>query len=151
MALNATPAAGRPIAEASAIQRAVMSCGVGQIFEIYDFLIYAFMAAPLSKAFFPSADPVAGLLATFATFAVGFIFRPVGAVVIGAYGDRHGRRSALVVTIGLMAAGTGIIGLIPSYASWGIAAPLILTLCRMVQGFSTGGEWGGAAAFLVEY
>jgi MHS family proline/betaine transporter-like MFS transporter len=109
------------------------------------------MAAPLAKAFFPSEDPVAGLLATFATFAVGFIMRPIGAVVIGAYGDRHGRRSALVVTIGLMAAATGIIGLIPSYATWGIAAPIILTLCRMAQGFSTGGEWGGAAAFLVEY
>ena len=151
MAQSSTPAADHYVADAAAIRRAVMSCGVGQIFEIYDFLIYAFMAAPLARAFFPSEDPVAGLLATFATFAVGFIMRPVGAVVIGAYGDRHGRRSALVVTIGLMAAATGVIGLIPSYASWGIAAPIILTLCRMVQGFSTGGEWGGAAAFLVEY
>lgn len=134
-----------------AIRRAVISCGLGQVFEIYDFLIYAFMAAPLSRAFFPSNDPVAGLLATFATFAVGFAMRPVGAVVIGAYGDRHGRRAALVVTIGLMAVGTGVVGLIPSYASWGIVAPIILVLCRMAQGFSTGGEWGGAAAFLVEY
>ncbi len=144
---NAVPFVATPIA----IRRAIMSCGVGQIFEIYDFLIYAFMAAPLARAFFPSEDPVAGLLATFATFAVGFIMRPVGAVVIGAYGDRHGRRAALVVTIGLMAVATGVIGLIPTYAAWGIAAPIILVLCRMVQGFSTGGEWGGAAAFLVEY
>jgi MHS family proline/betaine transporter-like MFS transporter len=139
------------VADRVAIRRAVVSCGVGQVFEIYDFLIYAFMAAPLSRAFFPSDDPVAGLLATFATFAVGFAMRPVGAIVIGAYGDRHGRRAALVVTIGLMAVGTGVVGLIPSYASWGIVAPLILVLCRMAQGFSTGGEWGGAAAFLVEY
>ncbi len=139
------------VADSAAIRRAVVSCGVGQVFEIYDFLIYAFMAAPLSRAFFPSNDPVASLLSTFATFAVGFAMRPVGAVVIGAYGDRHGRRAALVVTIGLMAVGTGVVGLVPSYASWGIFAPIILVLCRMVQGFSTGGEWGGAAAFLVEY
>lgn len=128
-----------------------MSCGVGQMFELYDFLIYAFMAAPLSRAFFPSDDPVAGLLATFGTFAVGFLMRPVGAVVIGAYGDRYGRRAALVLTIGLMAVGTGVIGLIPSYARWGIMAPVLLVLCRIAQGFSAGGEWGGAAAFLAEY
>lgn len=139
------------MADRVAVRRAIVSCGLGQVFEIYDFLIYAFMAAPLARAFFPSTDPVAGLLATFATFAVGFAMRPVGAVVIGAYGDRHGRRAALVVTIGLMAVATGVVGLIPSYSSWGIAAPLILVLCRMAQGFSTGGEWGGAAAFLVEY
>ena len=151
MAQASTPMSERYLADPAALKRAIMSCGVGQIFEIYDFLIYAFVATALAKNFFPSEDPVAGLLATFATFAVGFVMRPVGAVVIGAYGDRHGRRAALVVTIGLMAASTGIIGLIPSYASWGIAAPLILTVCRMVQGFSTGGEWGGAAAFLVEY
>ena len=134
-----------------AIRRAIVACGIGQIFEIYDFVIYGLMAGALARAFFPSADPLAGLLGAFATFAVGFVMRPVGAVVIGAYGDRHGRRAALVVTIGLMAAATGLIGLIPAYNSIGIAAPIILVLCRMLQGFSTGGEWGGAAAFLVEY
>lgn len=145
------PAALQPVADRAAIRRAVVSCGVGQMFELYDFLIYAFMAAPLSRAFFPSEDPVASLLATFATFAVGFIMRPVGAVVIGAYGDKHGRRAALVLTIGLMAVGTGAIGLIPSYATLGILAPILLVLCRIAQGFSAGGEWGGAAAFLAEY
>lgn len=139
------------VADKIAIRRAIVSCGVGQMFELYDFLIYAFMAAPLSRAFFPSDDPVASLLATFATFAVGFIIRPVGAVVIGAYGDKHGRRAALVLTIGLMAVGTGAIGLIPSYATLGILAPVLLVLCRIAQGFSAGGEWGGAAAFLAEY
>jgi MHS family proline/betaine transporter-like MFS transporter len=138
-------------ASPAAIRRAIISCGIGQVFEIYDFVIYGLMAAALARAFFPSEDPIAGLLSTFATFAVGFVMRPVGAVVIGIYGDRHGRRAALVVTIGLMAVATGVIGLIPSYASWGLAAPIALTLCRMMQGFSTGGEWGGAAAFLVEY
>jgi len=144
-----TPAEGH--ADDAAIRRAIVACGIGQIFEIYDFVIYGLMAGALARAFFPSEDPVAGLLSTFATFAVGFVMRPVGAVVIGAYGDRHGRRAALVMTIGLMAAATGLIGLIPSYSSIGLAGPIILVLCRMAQGFSTGGEWGGAAAFLVEY
>ncbi len=139
------------VADSVAIRRAVISCGVGQMFELYDFVIYAYMASALSHAFFPSGDPVASLLATFATFAVGFLMRPVGAVVIGAYGDRHGRRAALVLTIGTMAVGTGVIGLIPTYHTLGIAAPILLVLCRMAQGFSAGGEWGGAAAFLAEY
>ncbi len=138
-------------ASAAAIRRAVIACGIGQIFEIYDFVIYGLMAGALAHAFFPTQDPIAGLLSTFATFAVGFVMRPVGAVVIGAYGDRHGRRAALVVTIGLMAVATGLVGLIPSYNTLGLAAPVILVLCRMLQGFSTGGEWGGSAAFLVEY
>jgi MFS transporter, MHS family, proline/betaine transporter len=140
-----------PPIDSAAIRRAVVACGIGQIFEIYDFVVYGLMAGALAHAFFPSTDPIAGLLSTFATFAVGFVMRPIGAVVIGSYGDRHGRRAALVVTIGLMAAATGLIGVIPSYATLGVWAPLILVLCRMGQGFSTGGEWGGAAAFLVEY
>ena len=135
----------------AAIRRAIVACGIGQIFEIYDFVIYGLMAGALAHAFFPPGNPLVALLSTFATFAVGFVMRPVGAVVIGAYGDRHGRRAALVVTIGVMAAATGLIGLIPSYANAGILAPIILVGCRMLQGFSTGGEWGGAAAFLVEY
>ncbi len=150
MAITA-PASTGGHADAATIRRAIVACGIGQIFEIYDFVIYGLMASALAHAFFPTQDPIAGLLSTFATFAVGFVMRPVGAVVIGAYGDRHGRRAALVVTIGLMAAATGVIGLIPSYNSLGLAAPVILVLCRMLQGFSTGGEWGGAAAFLVEY
>jgi MFS transporter, MHS family, proline/betaine transporter len=147
----AAPASAGVYVDEAAIRRAVIACGIGQIFEIYDFVIYGLMAGALAHAFFPTEDPIAGLLSTFATFAVGFVMRPVGAVVIGAYGDRHGRRAALVVTIGLMAVATGAVGLIPSYNSLGLAAPVLLVLCRMMQGFSTGGEWGGSAAFLVEY
>ena len=91
------------------------------------------------------------MFSTFATFGAAFLMRPVGAIVLGAYGDRMGRRAALVVTIGLMAAATGFTGLIPSYQSIGVWAPILLLVCRLMQGFSTGGEWGGAAAFLVEY
>ncbi|MEA2728759.1 MAG: transporter, family, proline/betaine transporter [Acetobacteraceae bacterium] len=133
------------------LRRAILSCAVGQVFEIYDFVIYGFMAGAIARTFFPAFDPIAALLSTFATFAVGFLFRPLGAVIIGSFGDRFGRRQALVVTIGMMALATGLIGLIPGYATIGIAAPIILVLCRAFQGFSTGGEWGGAATFLVEY
>lgn len=135
----------------SMLRRAVASCAVGQVFEVFDFGIYGFMAASVAMAFFPSTDPLAALLSTFAAFAVGFVVRPLGAVVIGAYGDRRGRKEALVMTIGLMAISTGAIGLIPNYQTIGIAAPVLLVICRVLQGFSAGGEWGGAAAFLVEY
>jgi len=133
------------------MRRAVVACAIGQIFEIFDFVIYGFFAVAIGRAFFPSSDPVASLLASFATFAVGFLMRPVGAMVIGWYGDRFGRRKALVITIGLMAFATGCTGLIPSYTSIGVWGAFLLVICRMLQGFSTGGEWGGAAAFLVEH
>jgi MFS transporter, MHS family, proline/betaine transporter len=137
--------------DAATIRRAILACAAGQAFEIFDFVIYGFFAVAIGRAFFPSGDPAASLLASFATFAVGFLFRPVGALVIGYYGDRYGRRKALVVTVGMMAAATGVTGLIPSYAAIGLWAPVLLVICRMLQGFSTGGEWGGAAAFLVEH
>src|ERR1700733_8793226 len=136
---------------ASIRRRAILSCAIGNFFELFDFTIYGFFAVAISRAFFPAGDPVLAMASTFATFGVAFVMRPVGGIVLGAYGDRAGRRAALVVTIGLMATATGVTGLIPAYASIGIWAPTLLLLCRMVQGFSTGGEWGGAATFLVEY
>ncbi len=114
-------------------------------------MLYGFFAVPISQAFFPPGNEALALINTFITFGVGFLFRPLGAVVLGRYGDRHGRRAALVVTIGLMAAATGCTGLVPTYGQIGLLAPLLLLICRCGQGFSTGGEWGGAAAFLVEY
>jgi MHS family proline/betaine transporter-like MFS transporter len=132
-------------------RRAVLSCLVGNLFELYDFGVYGYFAASIGRAMFPSEDPVASVLSSFATYGVGFLMRPVGALVIGSYGDRYGRKSALVVTVTLMATATGLTGLVPSYGSIGIFAPILLVLCRLVQGFSTGGEWGGAASFMVEY
>jgi MHS family proline/betaine transporter-like MFS transporter len=132
-------------------RRAIVACIVGNLLELYDFSIYGLFALALGRAFFPATDPTMSLLSSFATYGVGFLMRPVGAVVIGAYGDKHGRKAALVVTIALMAAATGLTGCIPSYATIGIGAPILLVLCRLLQGFSTGGEWGGAVAFLVEY
>ena len=132
-------------------RRAIFSCAIGNFFELFDFVLYGFLAVPISQAFFPAGNDTLALINTFITFGVGFLFRPLGAVVIGAYGDRHGRRAGLVVTIALMALSTGCIGLIPSYSQIGIFAPILLLICRCGQGFSTGGELGGAAAFLVEY
>lgn len=132
-------------------RRAIVSCAVGNFVELFDFMIFGLFAAQLAANFFPGHDPVLSLLSAFATYGVGFLMRPIGAVVIGAYGDRHGRRAALVLTVGFMASATALTGLIPSYAAIGLWAPALLVLCRLVQGFSTGGEWGGAAAFLVEY
>ena len=90
----------RPHASPAAVRRAIVACGIGQVFELYDFVIYGLMAGALSHAFFPAGNETLALLNTFATFAVGFVMRPVGAVVIGAYGDRHGCRAALAATIG---------------------------------------------------
>ena len=132
---------------ASIRRRAILSCAIGNFFELFDFTIYGYFAVAIARAFYPSGS----MFSTFATFGAAFLMRPVGAIVIGAYGDRMGRRAALVVTIGLMAAATGFTGLIPTYQSIGVWAPIALMICRLMQGFSTGGEWGGAAAFLVEY
>lgn len=132
-------------------RRAVVAGTLGNILEWYDFGVYGFLVPSLSIAFFPNASPFARLLFTFGVFGVGFFMRPVGSIVIGFYGDRVGRRAALVLTVGLMGLSTLAIGILPTYAMAGIWAPILLTAARLVQGFSAGGEWGGAAAFLVEY
>src|SRR5215213_695312 len=115
------------------LRRAVLACTIGQVFENFDFVLYGFMAAALSRAFFPSGDQVASLLGTFATFGVGFLMRPVGAFVIGRLRDKYGRRPAFVLTIIIMALAPGIIGLIPTYAPIGLLAPAILVICRLFQ------------------
>ncbi|MGG5823598.1 MFS transporter [Falsiroseomonas sp. HW251] len=132
-------------------RRAVAAATVGNVLEWYDFSVYAFFAATIGREFFPSEDPTASLLATFAVFGVGFVVRPLGGIVIGWMGDRYGRRPALVLTIMLMAAGTVAIGLLPTYAAIGTAAPALLVAARLLQGFSAGGEWGGSTAFMVEW
>jgi MHS family proline/betaine transporter-like MFS transporter len=132
-------------------RRALWACSIGNFFEFFDFVIYGIYAGVLGVNFFPSSDPLTSLLSSFAAYGVGFLMRPVGAAVIGAYGDRRGRKGALVLTIAVMACATGATGLIPSYAAIGIWAPILLVICRLAQGFSAGGEWGGGAAFMVEY
>ncbi len=118
--------------------------------EWYDFTVYALFARYIAHNFFPGNDPSAALLETFLTFGVGFVIRPVGALIIGAYGDWAGRKAALTLTIFMMAAGTLLLACSPTYASIGVWAPLLLLAGRLLQGLSAGGEIGSASAFLVE-
>jgi MFS transporter, MHS family, proline/betaine transporter len=133
------------------VGRAVFAATVGNMLEWYDFTIYAAFAVPISRSFFPTDSEVVSLLLGFATFGLGFVARPFGAAFLGGYADRRGRRYALSLTILLMALGTGIIALCPGYDRIGIAAPIVIVLARLIQGFSAGGEIGGAVSTLVEH
>src|SRR6266481_5438900 len=132
------------------INRAILAASVGNLLEWYDFSVYALFAIHIAANFFPHRNPGLDLVKAFLVFGLGFVIRPLGAVLIGNYGDRAGRKAALTLTILLMAAGTGIIALSPTYAAIGIGAPLLLLLGRVLQGFSAGGEVGGATAYLLE-
>jgi MFS family permease len=132
-------------------RRVVLATIAAQSIEFYDFLIYGTAASlVLNAQFFPSVDPVVGTLASFATFAVGFFGRPVGAAVFGHFGDRYGRKPALLAAMLLMAVSTLLIGLLPNYAVIGVAAPALLAFLRVLQGFSVGGQWGGTTLLSVE-
>jgi MHS family proline/betaine transporter-like MFS transporter len=130
--------------------RAIVATSIGNMLEWYDFTVYALFAGYIAANFFPGSDPGTQLLETFLFFGLGFVVRPLGAVLIGNFGDRAGRKAALTLTILLMAAGTGIIAFSPTYATIGVGAPLLLLLGRVLQGFSAGGEIGGATAYLLE-
>lgn len=132
-------------------KKAILAGGIGTFMEGYDFVIYGYFAATLGQLFFPSDDATVSLLAAFAGFAVAFFFRPVGAFVAGHFGDRYGRRVALVVLIIATSVATAVIGMLPTYDSIGIAAPVLLVLCRCVQGLSYGGEYSGGASFMIEH
>lgn len=132
------------------LRRTVFAATLGNVLEIYDFVIFAIFAVAISKAFFPAGNDFAALMFTFMTFAAGFLIRPLGALVLGRYADKAGRKRALSYTLLLMAFGTLIPAICPSYASIGLAAPMILILGRLIQGFSAGGEIGSNVAMLVE-
>jgi MHS family proline/betaine transporter-like MFS transporter len=140
---------GGPTEEQS--RKAIYAATIGNVMEWYDFGIFGFLAGSLALNFFPKDDPRTALLNTFLIFGVGLIFRPLGGILIGRMGDRRGRKPALILTIMMMAVGTVIIGLLPTYSSIGVFAPILLLLARLLQGFSTGGEWGGATAFMAEW
>ena len=131
--------------------RLIAACTIGNALEFYDFVIFSFFAGTIGALFFPSQDATGQLLLSFATYGVGFFLRPLGGVVLGAYADRKGRKPATVLTLFMMALGTAMIGLAPSYASIGIAAPAIVVLGRLIQGFSAGGEVGASTTLLAEY
>lgn len=132
-------------------RRNALGSFVGAIVDWYDFLLYGITAALVfNSQFFPAISPAAGTLASFATFGVGFLFRPLGGVVFGHFGDRLGRKRMLVITVALMGLSTALIGLLPTYDGIGWYAPLALVILRAIQGFAVGGEWGGAALMACE-
>lgn len=132
-------------------RKAVFAAAIGNVLEWYDFGVYVFFASVIAKNFFPATDPTSALLSSFIVFGVGFIMRPLGGIIIGRFGDTHGRKAALTLTILTMAFGTVMVGLLPGYASIGVAAPMLLVIARLIQGFSAGGEWGGSTAFMAEW
>lgn len=130
--------------------RAILGGSSGNLVEWYDWFVYSAFAPYFSGHFFPSDDPLTSLLGTMTTFAVGFFARPVGAWLMGLYADRAGRKTALTLAVGMMCLGSLIIAILPSYATIGIAAPIILVLARILQGLSVGGEYGASATYLSE-
>lgn len=146
------PTSGAQLPAAKERRKVLGASLVGTAIEWYDFFIYGSAAALIfGPQFFPSEDPLAGTLAAFATFAVGFLARPLGGVLMGHYGDRLGRKTMLMVSMVLMGVATVAIGLLPNYEAIGVFAPILLVFFRMLQGIGVGGEWGGAVLMAVEY
>ncbi|MDB6049511.1 MAG: transporter [Pseudomonas sp.] len=133
------------------LRRVICAAAIGNFVEWFDFAVYGFLATTIAQQFFPSGDSSAALLKTFAVFAVAFAFRPLGGIFFGMLGDRVGRKKTLALTILLMAGATTLIGILPSYAAIGVMAPVLLTVIRCAQGFSAGGEYAGACAYLMEH
>ena len=125
---------------------------LGTAVEFYDFLVYGTVAALVfGELFFPGADPAVGTIAAFGTFAAGYVARPIGGIVFGHFGDRLGRKSMLLLTMGLMGGASFLIGVLPTYDTVGVWAPVLLITLRVVQGIAIGGEWGGATLMVVEH
>jgi MHS family proline/betaine transporter-like MFS transporter len=144
-------AGGAVQAPAWTLKRVVTAGVVGNVLEWYDFAVYGYLARTIGELFFPSVDPRTSLLASFGTYAVGFFMRPVGAALFGHIGDRYGRARALLLSIALMAVPTFLMGLLPTYATIGLAAPVLLIFLRMLQGIAVGGEFTSSMVFLAEH
>lgn len=137
--------------EKTSARRVIAAGAIGNVLEWYDFAIYGYFAASIGRAFFPKEDPVAQVLSAFGIFAVGYLMRPIGGALVGHIGDRLGRRAALTFSIVAMAIPTFLVGVLPGYAVLGVAAPIVLTLLRMIQGLSVGGEYTTSVVFMVEH
>ncbi|MCA4135631.1 MFS transporter [Arthrobacter sp. M4] len=133
------------------MKKVISAAAIGNFIEWYDFAVYGYLATVLAKNFFPGSDPTSALLETFAVFAVAFALRPIGGIFFGRLGDRIGRKKTLSLTVLLISGSTAAIGLLPNYGSIGLFAPLLLVLARCVQGFSAGGEYAGACAYVIEH
>jgi MFS transporter, MHS family, proline/betaine transporter len=139
-----------PVRAKPTLTRVIVAASLGNALEWFDFLVYGYFAVTISNVFFPSDNPTASLLAALGTFSVSFLMRPIGAILIGAYTDRAGRKAGLTLSILLMVLGTTMTALTPGYATIGLAAPILIFVARVLQGFSVGGEFGSAVTFLAE-
>lgn len=135
----------------SSTRTLIAAASIGNALEWFDLVIYGFFAIPIAKNFFPASSETLSLVIALATFAISYIARPIGALVLGSYADRRGRKAAMLVSIQLMMIGTAMIALMPSYKQIGIAAPILILVSRLIQGFSAGGEFGSTTALLVEH
>jgi MFS transporter, MHS family, proline/betaine transporter len=144
-------ALSRPSPVRPGLPGVIIAATIGNVLEWFDFLVYGFFAVTIAEVFFPASDPTVSLLITFGTFGLAYMVRPLGAAIVGTYTDRAGRKAGLTLSIGLMLVGTILMVITPGYATIGIAAPIIITIARLLQGFSVGGEFGSAVAFLVEH
>jgi MHS family proline/betaine transporter-like MFS transporter len=133
------------------LSRTIVAATIGNVLEWFDFLSYGYFASTLAEVFFPTANRTVSLLITFGTFGLSYLVRPLGGIVIGGYTDRAGRKAGLTLSIALMMIGTTLMVVTPGYATIGLAAPIIIMIARLLQGFSVGGEFGSAVAFLVEH
>ena len=142
-------AAGRAAPER--LPKVIIAATIGNVLEWFDFLVYGYFAVTIAEVFFPVRNSTVSLLITFGAFGLSYLVRPLGAAIVGTYTDRAGRKAGLTLSIGLMMIGTALMVVTPGYATIGIAAPIIITIARMLQGFSVGGEFGSAVAFLAEH
>jgi MHS family proline/betaine transporter-like MFS transporter len=133
------------------LSKVIVAATIGNVLEWFDFLVYGFFAVTIAEVFFPTGNPTVSLMVTFGAFGLSYLVRPLGAMIVGSYTDRHGRKAGLTLSIGLMLIGTVLMLVTPGYATIGLAAPVIITLARLLQGFSVGGEFGSAVAFLTEH
>ncbi|MFE0443042.1 MFS transporter [Streptomyces fungicidicus] len=148
---GARPPEGQPAPSRSTLRRAAAGATIGSVVEWFDVAVYGYLASVLGKVFFPTGDPTTQLLSSFAVFGVAFAVRPLGGIFFGTLGDRIGRQKTLAWVIISVSVATLCIGLLPSYASIGLFAPVLLVVLRLIQGFSAGGEMGGASAYVAEY
>lgn len=144
-------APGVAVPREQTFKRMVVAATIGNVLEWFDFVAYTYFAVTISQVFFPTANSTASLLITFGTFGLAYFARPIGAILIGNYTDRRGRKAGLTLSIGLMMIGTTLMAVTPSYAAIGLTAPILITLARLLQGFSVGGEFGSAVSFLMEH
>src|SRR3546814_493992 len=144
-------AAATPIETRQSERRVILASSLGTVFEWYDFYLYGLLATIISAQFFSGVNETTGFIFALAAFAAGFAVRPFGALVFGRIGDLVGRKNTFLVTMGLMGASTFLVGVLPSYASIGVAAPILLVVLRLIQGLALGGEYGGAATYVAEH